>query len=152
MFPWWTSTWISGPSLKCRIISGYTIVFCSGDSFMEPDRGQKCSHGGLYMDIRSIPQMPDNTRLWYCFFVQVIVLWNRIEDKNVPMADRWYRKIYSFCKGKVYRIFIFSFFIYYLHSYYPADEEIVWLFVSKTKFSSGSVEDSQRECKKNNIC
>ena len=29
----------------------------------------------------------------------MIVLWNRINEKEVPMAERWYRKIYSFCKG-----------------------------------------------------
>jgi len=29
---------------------------------------------------------------------EVIVLWNRIDETKVPMAERWFRKIYSFCK------------------------------------------------------
>lgn len=29
---------------------------------------------------------------------EVIVLWNRINEKDVPMSERWFRKIYSFCK------------------------------------------------------
>jgi len=29
---------------------------------------------------------------------EVIVLWNRINEKDVPMSDRWFRKIYSFCR------------------------------------------------------
>ena len=30
---------------------------------------------------------------------KVITLWNPVDEKVVPMAERWYRKIYSFCKG-----------------------------------------------------
>ena len=31
---------------------------------------------------------------------EIIVLWNKVDDKVIPMEERWYRKIYSFCKGK----------------------------------------------------
>ena len=30
---------------------------------------------------------------------KVITLWNPVDEKVVPMEERWYRKIYSFCKG-----------------------------------------------------
>ena len=33
------------------------------------------------------------------FPLKVITLWNPVNEKVVPMAERWYRKIYSFCKG-----------------------------------------------------
>ena len=33
------------------------------------------------------------------FPLKVITLWNPVDEKVVPMAERWYRKIYSFCKG-----------------------------------------------------
>ena len=29
---------------------------------------------------------------------EVILLWDRIDEKSVPIADRWFRKIYSFAK------------------------------------------------------
>lgn len=29
---------------------------------------------------------------------EVIVLWNQIDESKVPMSERWFRKIYSFCK------------------------------------------------------
>jgi len=29
---------------------------------------------------------------------EIIVLWNKIDEKVIPMEERWYRKIYSFCK------------------------------------------------------
>ena len=29
----------------------------------------------------------------------MITLWNPVDEKVVPMEERWYRKIYSFCKG-----------------------------------------------------
>ena len=31
---------------------------------------------------------------------EIITLWNRVDEKTVPMEERWYKKIYSFCKGK----------------------------------------------------
>jgi spermine oxidase len=30
---------------------------------------------------------------------EIIVLWNKIDESATPMAERWFRKIYSFCKG-----------------------------------------------------
>ena len=30
---------------------------------------------------------------------KVITLWNPVDEKVVPMEERWFRKIYSFCKG-----------------------------------------------------
>ena len=30
---------------------------------------------------------------------EIITLWNKIDEKQVPMEERWFRKIYSFCKG-----------------------------------------------------
>lgn len=30
---------------------------------------------------------------------EIITLWNRVDEKTVPMEERWFRKIYSFCKG-----------------------------------------------------
>ena len=32
---------------------------------------------------------------------EIIVLWNKVDEKNIPMEERWFRKIYSFCKGTV---------------------------------------------------
>jgi len=29
---------------------------------------------------------------------EIITLWNRVDEKTVPMEERWYKKIYSFCK------------------------------------------------------
>jgi len=29
---------------------------------------------------------------------EIIVLWNKVDDKTIPMEERWFRKIYSFCK------------------------------------------------------
>jgi len=29
---------------------------------------------------------------------EIIVLWNKVDEKVIPMEERWYRKIYSFCK------------------------------------------------------
>lgn len=29
---------------------------------------------------------------------EVILLWDRIDEKAVPMSERWFRKIYSFSK------------------------------------------------------
>ena len=34
---------------------------------------------------------------------EIITLWNKIDEKQVPMEERWFRKIYSFCKGEFYR-------------------------------------------------
>ena len=31
---------------------------------------------------------------------EIITLWNKVDEKQVPMEERWFRKIYSFCKGK----------------------------------------------------
>ena len=31
---------------------------------------------------------------------EIITLWNRVDEKEVPMEERWFRKIYSFCKGR----------------------------------------------------
>ena len=31
---------------------------------------------------------------------EIIVLWNKVDESTVPMAQRWFKKIYSFCKGK----------------------------------------------------
>ena len=31
---------------------------------------------------------------------EVIVLWNKVEEESLPMAERWFKKIYSFCKGE----------------------------------------------------
>ena len=31
--------------------------------------------------------------------IKVITLWNPVDEKVVPMEERWFRKIYSFCKG-----------------------------------------------------
>ena len=31
---------------------------------------------------------------------EIITLWNKKDEAQVPMSERWYRKIYSFCKGK----------------------------------------------------
>ena len=31
---------------------------------------------------------------------EIITLWSQVDDTAVPMEERWYRKIYSFCKGK----------------------------------------------------
>ena len=33
---------------------------------------------------------------------EIIVLWNKVDEKLIPMEERWYRKIYSFCKGKLF--------------------------------------------------
>jgi hypothetical protein len=32
---------------------------------------------------------------------EIIVLWNKIDESATPMAERWFRKIYSFCKGDI---------------------------------------------------
>ena len=32
---------------------------------------------------------------------EIITLWNKIDEKQVPMEERWFRKIYSFCKGEL---------------------------------------------------
>jgi hypothetical protein len=32
---------------------------------------------------------------------EVIVLWNKVDEAATPMEERWFRKIYSFCKGKI---------------------------------------------------
>ena len=37
---------------------------------------------------------------------EIITLWNRVDEKQVPMEDRWYRKIYSFCKGERFLYFL----------------------------------------------
>ena len=29
---------------------------------------------------------------------EIITLWNRVDENSIPMEERWYRKIYSFCK------------------------------------------------------
>lgn len=29
---------------------------------------------------------------------EIIVLWNKVDDKKLPMPEKWFRKIYSFCK------------------------------------------------------
>jgi len=29
---------------------------------------------------------------------EIIVLWNKVDESTVPMAQRWFKKIYSFCK------------------------------------------------------
>ena len=29
---------------------------------------------------------------------EVILLWDQVDEKKVEMKDRWFRKIYSFCK------------------------------------------------------
>jgi hypothetical protein len=31
---------------------------------------------------------------------EIIVLWNKVDEKVVPMEERWFKKIYSFCKSK----------------------------------------------------
>ena len=31
---------------------------------------------------------------------EIITLWNKIDEKQVPIEERWFRKIYSFCKGE----------------------------------------------------
>ena len=31
---------------------------------------------------------------------EVILLWDAVDEKKVEMKDRWFRKIYSFCKVK----------------------------------------------------
>ena len=31
---------------------------------------------------------------------EVIVLWNKVDEAATPMDERWFRKIYSFCKGE----------------------------------------------------
>ena len=31
---------------------------------------------------------------------EIIVLWNKVDESTVPMAQRWFKKIYSFCKGE----------------------------------------------------
>ena len=49
---------------------------------------------------------------------EIITLWSQVDDTAVPMEERWYRKIYSFCKGnqatklstairRYYRVFFF---------------------------------------------
>ena len=30
---------------------------------------------------------------------EIITLWSQVDETAVPMEERWYRKIYSFCKG-----------------------------------------------------
>ena len=30
---------------------------------------------------------------------EIITLWNKVDENAVPMEQRWFRKIYSFCKG-----------------------------------------------------
>jgi Flavin containing amine oxidoreductase len=35
---------------------------------------------------------------------EVIVLWNKIDEASTPMEERWFRKIYSFCKGEILNI------------------------------------------------
>ena len=37
---------------------------------------------------------------------EIIVLWNKVDEKNIPMEERWFRKIYSFCKGIVESVII----------------------------------------------
>lgn len=29
---------------------------------------------------------------------EIIVLWNKVEEESLPMGERWFKKIYSFCK------------------------------------------------------
>ena len=38
---------------------------------------------------------------------EIITLWNRVDEKQVPMEERWFRKIYSFCKGEIF-LFLWS--------------------------------------------
>ena len=33
---------------------------------------------------------------------EIITLWSQVDETAVPMEERWYRKIYSFCKGNQY--------------------------------------------------
>ena len=30
---------------------------------------------------------------------EIIPLWGKVDENAVPMEQRWFRKIYSFCKG-----------------------------------------------------
>ena len=30
---------------------------------------------------------------------EIITLWGKVDENAVPMEQRWFRKIYSFCKG-----------------------------------------------------
>ena len=34
---------------------------------------------------------------------EIIVLWNKVEEESLPMGERWFKKIYSFCKGEKLR-------------------------------------------------
>ena len=51
------------------------------------------------------------TQLTIMMIFKVITLWNPVDEKVVPMEDRWYRKIYSFCKGSKTTIHCFIFLI-----------------------------------------
>ena len=53
----------------------------------------------LHPDITEVDFLALLIQLTIIVIFKVITLWNPVDEKVVPMEDRWYRKIYSFCKG-----------------------------------------------------
>ena len=53
----------------------------------------------LHPDITEVVFLALLIQLTIIVIFKVITLWNPVDEKVVPMEDRWYRKIYSFCKG-----------------------------------------------------
>ena len=67
--------------------------------FLHPDITEVGSNLWKYLNrCTPIPPPPPHCTPQQ-FLPKVITLWNPVDEKVVPMAERWYRKIYSFCKG-----------------------------------------------------
>ena len=65
----------------------------------------------LHPDITEVDFIALLIQLTIIVIFKVITLWNPVDEKVVPMEDRWYRKIYSFCKGSKTTIHCFIFLI-----------------------------------------
>ena len=65
----------------------------------------------LHPDITEVVFIAFLIQLTIIVIFKVITLWNPVDEKVVPMEDRWYRKIYSFCKGSKTTIHCFIFLI-----------------------------------------
>ena len=53
----------------------------------------------LHPDITEVDFIALLIQLTIIVIFKVITLWNPVDEKVVPMEERWFRKIYSFCKG-----------------------------------------------------
>ena len=62
----------------------------------------KTSQGENVYFCQKLPQPPLSLKpitITITTITKVITLWNPVDEKVVPMEERWFRKIYSFCKG-----------------------------------------------------